>query len=218
MLQLQAEWKTIGVTSRKVSDKIWHRFRSACDEFFAKKGEYFKDIRSNESENLAKKTAIIEEIKACQFGDDKDENLKAIKDFQRRWMEIGHVPMKDKDRIQKEYRTLLDGIFDQLKISAREAEENRFRDRIRNHGENNQHYLNSEKGELMKKIEKMRADLNLWENNLGFLASSKQADLLKEEFEKKMQHTRQQIALLEAKIRILDEAAEEKAQDKETKE
>ena len=218
LLQLQAEWKTIGVTSRKVSDKIWHRFRSACDEFFAKKGEYFKDIRSNESENLAKKTAIIEEIKACQFGDDKDENLKAIKDFQRRWMEIGHVPMKDKDRIQKEYRTLLDGIFDQLKISAREAEENRFRDRIRNHGENNQHYLNSEKGELMKKIEKMRADLNLWENNLGFLASSKQADLLKEEFEKKMQHTRQQIALLEAKIRILDEAAEEKAQDKDTKE
>ena len=218
LLQLQAEWKTIGVTSRKVSDKIWHRFRSACDEFFAKKGEYFKDIRSNESENLAKKTAIIEEIKACQFGDDKDENLKAIKDFQRRWMEIGHVPMKDKDRIQKEYRTLLDGIFDQLKISAREAEENRFRDRIRNHGENNQHYLNSEKDELMKKIEKMRADLNLWENNLGFLASSKQADLLKEEFEKKMQHTRQQIALLEAKIRILDEAAEEKAQDKETKE
>ena len=218
LLQLQAEWKTIGVTSRKVSDKIWHRFRSACDEFFAKKGEYFKDIRSSESENLAKKTAIIEEIKACQLGDDKDENLKAIKDFQRRWMEIGHVPMKDKDRIQKEYRTLLDGIFDQLKISAREAEENRFRDRIRNHGENNQHYLNSEKGELMKKIEKMRADLNLWENNLGFLASSKQADLLKEEFEKKMQHTRQQIALLEAKIRILDEAAEEKAQDKETKE
>ena len=218
LLQLQAEWKTIGVTSRKVSDKIWHRFRSACDEFFAKKGEYFKDIRSSESENLAKKTAIIEEIKDCQFGDDKDENLKAIKDFQRRWMEIGHVPMKDKDRIQKEYRTLLDGIFDQLKISAREAEENRFRDRIRNHGENNQHYLNSEKGELMKKIEKMRADLNLWENNLGFLASSKQADLLKEEFEKKMQHTRQQIALLEAKIRILDEAAEEKAQDKETKE
>ena len=133
-------------------------------------------------------------------------------------MEIGHVPMKDKDRIQKEYRTLLNGIFDQLKISAREAEENRFRDRIRNHGENNQHYINSEKGELIKKIEKMRADLNLWENNLGFLASSKQADLLKEEFEKKMQHTRQQIALLEAKIRILDEAAEEKTQDKETKE
>ena len=218
LLQLQAEWKTIGVTSRKVSDKIWHRFRSACDEFFAKKGEYFKDIRSSENENLAKKTAIIEEIKAHQFGDDKDENLNAIKDFQRRWMEIGHVPMKEKDRIQKEYRSLLDGIFEQLKISAREAEENNFRERVRNHQGNSQHFINNEKTDLLNRIEKMRSDLKLWENNLGFLANSKQADLLKEEFEKKMQHTRQQIALLEAKIRILDEAAEEKTQDNESKE
>ncbi len=218
LLQLQAEWKNIGPTSRKVSDKIWHRFRSACDEFFAKKGEFFKDIRSSESENLTKKTAIIEEIKAYQFGEDKDENLNAIKDFQRRWMEIGHVPMKEKDRIQKEYRSLLDGIFEKLKISAREAEENNFRERLRNHQGNSQHFINNEKADLLNRIEKMRSDLKLWENNLGFLANSKQADLLKEEFEKKMQHTRQQIALLEAKIRILDEAAEEKKQDNETKE
>ena len=51
----------------------------------------------------------------------------------------------------------------------------------------------------------MRSELNLWENNLGFFASSKQADLLKEEFEKKMQAARQQIALLQAKLRIMDE-------------
>ena len=218
LLQLQAEWKTIGATSRKVSDKIWHRFRSACDEFFAKKGEFYKDIRSSESENLAKKTAIIEEIKAYQFGDDKDENLNAIKDFQRRWMETGHVPMKEKDRIHKEYRTLLNGIFEQLKISAREAEENNFRERVRSHQGNAQHFISNEKADLLNRIEKMRSDLKLWENNLGFLANSKQADLLKEEFEKKMQHTRQQIALLEAKIRILDEAVEEKKQENETKE
>ena len=133
-------------------------------------------------------------------------------------MEIGHVPMKEKDRIQKEYRSLLDGIFEQLKISAREAEENNFRERVRNHQGNSQHFINNEKADLLNRIEKMRSDLKLWENNLGFLANSKQADLLKEEFEKKMQHTRQQIALLEAKIRILDEAAEEKTQDNESKE
>lgn len=64
----------------------------------------------------------------------------------------------------------------------------------------------------------MRSDLKLWENNLGFLANSKQADLLKEEFERKMDNTRRQIALLEAKVRILDEASEEKEQNNETKE
>ena len=216
LLQLQAEWKTIGPTSRKVSDKIWHRFRSACDEFFAKKGEFFKDIRSSENENLAKKTAILDELKAYQFGDNKEENLNAIKDFQRRWAEVGHVPMKEKDRIQKEYRTLLDGIFQQLQISAREADENAFRERVRSHSFSNGS-LDSEKDRLLSQIEKMNSDLKLWENNLGFLANSKQADLLKQEFEKKMQHTRQQIALLEAKIRILDEAAENK-EDKQDNE
>ena len=216
LLQLQAEWKTIGPTSRKVSDKIWHRFRSACDEFFAKKGEFFKDIRSSENENLAKKTAILNELKAYQFGDNKEENLNAIKDFQRRWAEVGHVPMKEKDRIQKEYRTLLDGIFQQLQISAREADENAFRERVRSHSFSNGS-LDSEKDRLLSQIEKMNSDLKLWENNLGFLANSKQADLLKQEFEKKMQHTRQQIALLEAKIRILDEAAENK-EDKQDNE
>ena len=219
LLQLQAEWKTIGATSRKVSDKIWHRFRSACDEFFAKKGEFFKDIRSTESDNLAKKTAILEEIKAHQFGDNKEENLNAIKDFQRRWAEIGHVPMKEKDRIQKEYRSLINSIFEQLKISAREADETNYRERVRSHTSGDQHFFNSEKNQLLNQIEKMRSDLKLWENNIGFLANSKQADLLKEEFEKKMQNTRQQIALLEAKIRILDEAAEDKGKkEEETKE
>lgn len=215
LLQLQAEWKTIGATSRKVSDKIWHRFRSACDEFFAKKGEFFKDIRSTESDNLAKKTAILEEIKAHQFGDNKEENLNAIKDFQRRWAEIGHVPMKEKDRIQKEYRSLINSIFEQLKISAREADETNYRERVRSHTSGDQHFFNSEKNQLLNQIEKMRSDLKLWENNIGFLANSKQADLLKEEFEKKMQNTRQQIALLEAKIRILDEAAEDKGKKEE---
>ena len=209
LLQLQAEWKAVGATSRKVSEKIWHRFRGACDEFFAKKNEYFKDIRSTESDNLTRKNAIIEEMRAYQFGDDKEQNLVAIKDFQRRWSEIGHVPMKDKDRVVKEYRGLLDGIFTQLKISAREAEETAYRERVRNAAGDTKRFVSNEKQDLLDKIEKLRADIKLWENNLGFLASSKQADLLKQEFEHKMQGTRQQIALLEAKLRILAETEAE---------
>ncbi len=210
MLALQAEWKEIGPTSRKVSEKIWQRFRGACDEFFAKKGEHFKDIRASESENLAVKQGIIDELKAHTFGDDKDENLTAIKEYQRRWAEAGHVPIKEKDRLQKEYRALIDGIFEKLKISAREADEASYREHVRAMSSDNKRFVSSEKQDLMDKIEKMRSDLKLWENNLGFLANSKQADLLKQEFEKKMQHTRQQLALLEARMRILDEAAENK--------
>ena len=218
LLALQQEWKAIGATNRKVSEKVWQRFRAACDEFFAKKGEFFKERRSSEHENLAAKEAIIAELKAHQFGDNREENLAAIKEFQRRWAEVGYVPMAEKDRLQKEFRGEIDRIFEQLKISAREAEETAYRERIRNVAGDAKRFVSNEKQELHDKIEKLRADLNLWENNLGFLASSKQADLLKAEFEKKMQGARQQIALLQAKLRILNEtekAEKEKAESQQ---
>ena len=215
LLQLQAEWKNIGAVSRKFSDKIWQRFRGACDEFFAKKQEYFSHVRENEAENLAKKEAIIAAIKAFEGTEDRDANLNALKDFQRQWMEIGFVPMGEKERLKKEYRAALDAQFEKLKISAREAEETAYRERIRNAGADVKKFVNNEKDELLDKIEKLRNDLKLWENNLGFLNNSKQADLLKNEFEKKMQGARQQIALLEAKLRILRET--EKAEKEENK-
>lgn len=209
LLALQKEWKETGATSRKVSEKIWQRFRAACDEFFAKKGEFFKERRTSESENLAKKEAILAELKAHTFGDNREENIEAIKDFQRRWTEAGHVPMADKERLHKEFRGEIDAIFERLKISAREAEETAYRERLHNIGADAHKFVTSERQELSDKIDKLRSDLALWENNLGFLASSKQADLLKAEFEKKMQGARQQIALLQAKLRILKEAEKE---------
>lgn len=205
LLQLQEEWKQTGAVSRKVSEKIWHRFRSACDEFFAKKGEYFNNIHGSEQENLKQKEAIITELKEHQFGDDKEENLTAIKDFQRRWMEIGFVPIAEKDRLQKEFRGIIDGYFEKLRITTREAEETAYRERIRNIAGDSKKFVHGERKEFQEKIDKLKNDLNVWENNLGFLANSKQADLLKEEFEKKMQAARQQIALLQAKLRILNE-------------
>lgn len=221
LLQLQAEWKSIGTVSRKYSDKIWQRFRGACDEFFAKKGQYYSHIKENEKDNMAKKEAIIAQLKAYEFGEDKEENLRVIKDFQRQWMEIGFVPMNEKERLKNEFREVINSHFEKLKISIHEAEENAFRERVRNVGNDSKRFVNSERDDLQNKIEKLRNDIKLWENNLGFLNDSKQADLLKNEFQKKMQSARQQIALMEAKVRILREsqakAEETKSADKKPK-
>ena len=209
LLDLQKQWKEIGSVSRKVSDKIWLRFRGACDEFFAKKEEFFKDIRANEAENLAKKEEILNQLKNYQFGEDKEENLQAIKDFQRRWAEVGFVPMKEKDRLQKDFRNTINGYFEKLRITAREAEETAYRERLKNVAGDAKKFIKGERDEISEKIQKIRSDISLWENNLGFLANSKQAELLKQEFEKKMQGARQQIALLEAKLRILNETKDD---------
>lgn len=209
LLQLQQEWRQIGSTSRKVSEKVWQRFRGACDEFFAKKGEFFKERRTSESENLSKKEAILSELKGHVWGESREENLEAIKDFQRRWAEVGFVPMGQKERLQGEFRGEINRVFEQLKISAREAEETAYRERLRNVGGDAKRFVTGERQELQERMEKLRNDLNLWENNLGFLASSKQADLLKQEFEKRMQGAREQLALLQAKLRILNETEKE---------
>lgn len=214
LLKLQEEWKQIGTVSRKVSEKIWQRFRGACDEFFAKKSAYYNNLRSSEQDNLQKKESILAELKAYSFGEDKEENLNAIKEFQRRWMEVGFVPIADKQRLQQEFRTTINGLFDQLKISAREAETNAYREHLRN-AANHGNSMNGERNSLLEQIQKIKSDINLWENNLGFLASSKQADLLKAEFEKKMQNARQQVALLEAKLKILDDSQKEATKNEE---
>ena len=213
LLKLQDEWKHIGPVSRKVSEKIWQRFRGACDEFFNRKSAYFTELRGSEQENLAKKEAILTELKAFAFGDDKEENLTAIKDFQRRWMEVGFVPIADKQRLQKEFRDTINAMFEKLKITAREAELNSFRETLHSNASGDH---GNKKNQLMEQIQKLRSDISLWENNLGFLANSKQADLLKAEFEKKMQSARQEIALLEAKLKILN--TEEAGQTEAAKE
>ncbi|MBR1644743.1 MAG: DUF349 domain-containing protein [Bacteroidales bacterium] len=210
MLQLQQEWKSIGSVAYKQSDAIWTRFRAACDTFFNRKNEYFGNRRSTEKANLESKEAILAELKSYAFGEDREANLNAIKDFQRRWIEVGHVPIAEKDRLQKEFRGVINDYFERLQVSAREAETLAFRERVRERA-GNAGFVTGARAELQSKIEKMQNDLKLWENNLGFLSDSKQADLLKNEFEKKMQHTRQQIALMEAKLRVLNESEQQDA-------
>lgn len=209
LLDLQAQWKKVGNVKHSDGEKLWLRFRAACDTFFSRKSERYHEIHGDEEENLTKKEALIEELKAMTFGDDKQENMDKLKDIQRRWTEVGFVPRKDKDRIQQTFRSTINGIFDQLKLTAREAEETAFRERVQRHA-GDIRFARNEHENLQNKIDRLRNDIHTWENNLGFLSSSKQSELLKEEFDHKLQNARQELALLEAKQKILNAAANAK--------
>ena len=115
--KLQEEWKKIGPVPKRHSDKIWKRFRSACDSFFTNKSEHFSGIKGVEEENLKLKNELLERIKAYEIKIERSENMNAIKGFQREWMSIGHVPMKYKDALQDEYRKSIDALFDKMKIT-----------------------------------------------------------------------------------------------------
>ena len=120
LINLQKEWKNIGPVPRKHSDKIWKRFRAACDEFFNKKAEHFSSIREEESGNLKKKEDLIKKVEEYKFEGGKSDNLTVLKDFQRQWTEIGFVPFKEKDRLQNAFRDAINKQLDKLNISNAE--------------------------------------------------------------------------------------------------
>lgn len=202
---LQEEWKKIGPVPRRHSDKIWKRFRSACDTFFTRKSEHFTGIRGREDENLQKKNALIKEIEGFAVKKTKAENLEAVKAFQRTWMEIGHVPIKVKDQLHAQYRKAIDALFDKMKISEAEMSATEYRGMIENMKDDpdSRDRVRRERNALNIKVSKLREEIMLWENNIGFFANSKQADIMKAEYEKKISKAKNDLKLLEAKLKIL---------------
>lgn len=211
IIQLQNEWKAIGPTSRKHSEAIWKRFRGACDQFFEAKSNYFNNAQEIEADNLKKKEDLIERIKNHEFGADRSENLEAIKAYQREWTEIGFVPKKEKDRIYTAYREALDKRFADLKMSAEDRRRDNYRSRIDNilSDPNADRLLDKEKRFLTNKLDQLKNDISIWENNLGFFANSKNADLLKAEFTKKIDAAKQEVKELEYKIKMMNEKPKE---------
>lgn len=213
ILSLQTDWKKIGATPRKYSDQIWKRFRAACDKFFEAKSNYFNNIQDVEAQNLQKKEELIQKILGHEFGEDRQANMDVLKAYQNEWIEIGFVPKKEKDRIYTEYREALNKRFAELKISADDMRHNRFQSRIDNilSNPNADKMIDKEKNFLKNKLDKLKEDIILWENNLGFFANSKNAEIITSEFRKKIDNAKKEVKDLEYKIRMMNnpKAAEE---------
>ena len=205
LLKLQEEWKKVGPVPKKHSDKVWKRFRAACDEFFNNKQQYYANIQNVEVENLNKKEEIIKKVREFSITENKNENLEALKNIQREWMEIGHVPMDQKDRLQNEFRNVINQLMDKLKISSAEVSTLDFKNKldvIKNSPDSNR-ILSKERSFLEQKINSLKSEINLWENNLGFLASSKKADILRAEFEKKIKDAKNEVLIMETKLKMI---------------
>ncbi len=205
--KLQEEWKAIGPVPKRHSDKVWKRFRAACDEFFKNKAEHFSGIKGEEEGNLKAKQEIVERIKAFELQKDRNANMEAIKGFQREWMAIGHVPMKLKDALQNEYRSLIDGLFDKMRSNDNEATTAEYRNivSVMKDDPDSRDKVRRERTNLQNRIQKLRDEIATLENNIGFFANSKQSEILKAEYEKKIQKIKNDVKVLEAKMKILNE-------------
>ena len=191
LAKIQKEWKEIGPVSKKHSEVIWKRFVTACDYFFDQKAKATSSQKSVEQENLDKKKEII--AKLTNISKEEAASQEAdIRSLMKEWNNIGHVPFKDKDKIYKQYRAIVDELFDKMNLSATEKKLNSFKSSI-NHKEGN---LLREREKLVRTYDNLKAEIKTYENNLGFLTSaSKKGNNLMNEMNRKVEKLKADLAL-----------------------
>ncbi|MBR2326755.1 MAG: DUF349 domain-containing protein [Alistipes sp.] len=199
LLALQAEWKQSGTVARKYADALWKRFRAACDKFFERKSQHFSKVDSEYNTNLELKRALLEEMAAA-----KVSTFDNIKEFQRRWSEIGFVPIKHKESLQKQYKAILDKMFAVVRGADREAQMLRFKDRVSAMKGAGDRRLRTERERLYNRVKQLEQEVQTLENNIGFFAKSKGAEQLIADVQEKIAKARREMEDAIARVQHID--------------
>jgi len=212
---LQKTWKEAPALPRKISDKYWNRFRKACDTFFQAKNNFFSNEKSKQADNLELKKALIERLKTYTATGDSSQDMSVLMEIQRSWNEIGFVPMAHKEALQKQFRDLINQWFDQLKVDREAHREAQYQARLQQISSQpgGDRELSKEQTQLQYKINDLRKEMDLLENNLGFFSRSKNADLMRQEVEKKIEVIKSQVIQLEAKLRLVRQSRQSEKND-----
>lgn len=118
MQKLMEQWKEIGPVPRKKSSKIWKQFKAAMDEFYDERRNHFKDIRKDQKQNLTLKTELLKKLEELAASDDAASAVQKAKELQAQFKDIGHVPLKYKNKIWKDYREVCDRIYGNFRSSG----------------------------------------------------------------------------------------------------
>ncbi len=194
LIALQKEWKEVGPVSRKKSDQVWARFRAACDYFFDRKEKSTMD--PVQLENLNSKLDIIAQVEAYQGSDES-----AAEDFNARWNSIGFVPFKEKEKIQKRFEEVMHEKFPEYKITSARAAARSSRGKS---GRRSAAPVLTEREKLVQKYRKLESEIATYENNLGFFASSKNADAFISSINSKIEQSKEELSSIAKRIEQID--------------
>ena len=203
--KLQRDWKDAGPVSKKHADKIWKRFRAACDAFFENKSKHVENKEQQKEDNLKQKEELLKTIKEYGKNLSETEGLEKIREFQKQWHDIGQVPNRTKNDVQKEFRETINTLYDKLSIDHNKKEILKFKtntDTLR-HAPNAERKISSEREKILKKKTALEKELIVWENNICFFSGSKNAASLIKDVQEKIENGKNQLQLLKKKLDIL---------------
>lgn len=215
LVNLQKEWKTIGMVQKRLGDQLWNEFIGACNKFFEARNEANAGSRNEEHQNLGKKKEIIAQLKAL-LTEAKEDAQEKVRELMEQYNQTGHVPFKEKDKIYKQYRDVLDNLHKEFNLSVASQRLDRFRSNLKNMARRGEEIIDNERGRLMRQYEQMKSEIITYENNLGFLnASSKKGNSLVDEMNKKVGKLKEELEMIKQKIKAIDKQNREQEEEQQ---
>jgi len=205
MKRIQAQWKKIGHVPKSESDKIWKEFRAACNHFFDRLTDHNKDRDKQFEGNFTAKQQLLEKLEKYEPNkDDQKGSVKELKKIINEWKEIGRVP-RGKNHIESDFNKTLDEKFKAIDMDRKESQRIRFENKIDSLTDgNDDRQLRRERQAVRKQIDDAQKELTQLETNLSFFSSSDPNSPLLKDANKRIKQHKDQIDMLEEKVKILN--------------
>ena len=202
LIRLQNEWKNTAFSPAEKSNKIWRRFKEACDTFFNNRKAYYKTQDKEKEVCFKEKKELLNKLKAFKKSVDSKTNINQLKEFGDKWEKIGYVPIK-KIRINEEFFSLINTKFKELGLSKKALASEQYKNKV-NSLKGNEKALSNEKQLLRGKIDSLKRDIAQYENNISFFGNNKKTEPLKKQVELQISEVNSDIEILKQKLQILN--------------
>ncbi len=218
MKRIQREWKEIGHVPRKVSDKIWKRFQTACNNFFDKQKSQKKSENAEEVANFDAKMKIYDALKEMLPQDDLDAMKASIEKHMQDWAAIGRVPYA-KRHIQDKFDKLLKAKLKAAGMNAVDAEMMKYENKLESLKNGDDRDFKNERFYLRKRREEIENELRQLDNNMQFINTKDDKNPFMVQIKKNIASFNEELALIKEKskqLNILQRQIEKAAQEEAT--
>ena len=201
MKKIQSDWKKIGHVPRRDSDKIWKKFKAACNHYFDKFHESKNAANKDEVDALEKKLKFLDEVKKIKFSDDLKANIELINQKIADWKAIGRVPY-NKRFIDGKFSKAIDALYGKLDISKVESDLLKYDNKLATMANaDDKRHLDNEHNFIRKKIDEVKGEINQLENNLQFFSNAADDNPLVKDVHKNIEKHKTDLITWETKLR-----------------
>ena len=214
LIALQKEWKDLGSAGPRDENKLWRKFRGACDKFFTARKAIYADRDKEHKANQDKKEALIKEIEAFELSGNHGTDLQSLKAFSQKWAESGHVPRRVFEQVVDRYRAAMDVKYDALGAKRSERSVEAYKSRVESmvSGEGAEHMARKEERIMRDKMDRLRKRVAQYENNMGIFTGNGAASIMAD-LQKKIESDKREMDEIRRKLKMLRDARQSHQSD-----